>query len=90
LLRESGQFWPSICHYMGAAATALSYTHQDRLVSVFFFPRILGFLPDAILSLLSFQTNYKTKSTVRYPPWVILGASSDAHSFISDLDPKRI
>jgi hypothetical protein len=26
LLRDSGQFWPSICHYMGAAATALAYT----------------------------------------------------------------
>jgi len=29
-LRDSGQFWPSICHYMGAAATSLSYTHSNR------------------------------------------------------------
>lgn len=34
LLRESGQFWPSICHYMGAGATALAYTHQDRRLFV--------------------------------------------------------
>ena len=31
-LRDSGQFWPSICHYMGAAATSLSYTHSNRSV----------------------------------------------------------
>ena len=29
-LRDSGQFWPSICHYMESAATALSYNHQTR------------------------------------------------------------
>jgi len=29
-LRDSGQYWPSICHYMGAAATALHYTHETR------------------------------------------------------------
>ena len=30
LLRDSGQFWPSICHYMAAAATSMSYTHTTR------------------------------------------------------------
>ena len=30
LLRDSGQFWPSICHYMSAAATSMSYTHTTR------------------------------------------------------------
>jgi hypothetical protein len=30
LLRDSGQYWPSVCHYMGAAATALHYVHQDN------------------------------------------------------------
>lgn len=29
LLRDSGQYWPSVCHYMGAAATSLHYVHQD-------------------------------------------------------------
>jgi len=30
LLRDSGQFWPSICHYMNSAATSLTYTHHSR------------------------------------------------------------
>ena len=34
LLRDSGQYWPSICHYMGGAATALHYNHQHRKVFV--------------------------------------------------------
>ena len=29
LLRDSGQYWPSVCHYMGAAATSLHYVHKD-------------------------------------------------------------
>jgi len=33
-LRDSGQFWPSICHYMESAATALSYNHQTRKLFV--------------------------------------------------------
>jgi len=34
LLRDSGQFWPSICHYMSSAPTSLSYCHQKRLLFV--------------------------------------------------------
>jgi len=34
LLRDSGQFWPSICHYMSAAATSMSYTHTTRKLFV--------------------------------------------------------
>ena len=34
LLRDSGQFWPSICHYMTTAATSLSYCHQKRKLFV--------------------------------------------------------
>lgn len=34
LLRDSGQFWPSICHYMAAAATSMSYTHETRKLFV--------------------------------------------------------
>jgi len=34
LLRDSGQFWPSVCHYMPSAATALSYCPERRLVYV--------------------------------------------------------
>ena len=34
LLRDSGQYWPSICHYMGGAATALHFNHQHRKVFV--------------------------------------------------------
>jgi len=34
LLRDSGQFWPSICHYMSAAATSMSYTHDSRKLFV--------------------------------------------------------
>ena len=30
LLRDSGQFWPSICHYMSAAPTSISYCHEKR------------------------------------------------------------
>ena len=30
LLRDSGQFWPSICHYMSSAPTSLSYCHDTR------------------------------------------------------------
>jgi len=33
-LRDSGQFWPSICHYMGAAATALNYNNTNRKLFV--------------------------------------------------------
>ena len=34
LLRDSGQYWPSICHYMGGSATALHYNHQHKKVFV--------------------------------------------------------
>ena len=34
LLRDSGQFWPSICHYMQAAPTSISYCHDKRLLFV--------------------------------------------------------
>jgi len=34
LLRDSGQFWPSVCHYMPAAATSMSYTHATRQLFV--------------------------------------------------------
>lgn len=34
LLRDSGQYWPSICHYMNAAATALVYHHPTRQLFV--------------------------------------------------------
>jgi len=30
VLRDSGQYWPSVCHYMGSAATALCYTESTR------------------------------------------------------------
>ena len=30
LLRDSGQFWPSICHYMNAAPTSITYCHDKR------------------------------------------------------------
>ena len=30
LLRDSGQFWPSICHYMSSAASSISYSHHNR------------------------------------------------------------
>jgi len=30
LLRDSGQYWPSVCHYMGAAATAIHYFHSQK------------------------------------------------------------
>ena len=33
LLRDSGQFWPSICHYMSAAPTSISYCHEKRYQS---------------------------------------------------------
>lgn len=33
-LRDSGQYWPSICHYMGAAATSLNYSHDTRRLFV--------------------------------------------------------
>jgi len=33
-LRDSGQYWPSICHYMNAAATALNYSHTNRKLFV--------------------------------------------------------
>lgn len=34
LLRDSGQFWPSVCHYMPAAVTSMSYTHSTRKLFV--------------------------------------------------------
>ncbi len=34
LLRDSGQYWPSVCHYMTAAATALAYRHEERRLFV--------------------------------------------------------
>jgi len=34
LLRDSGQFWPSVCHYMPAAATSLAYDHDTRKIFV--------------------------------------------------------
>jgi len=34
LLRDSGQYWPSVCHYMGGACTALAYHHATRQVFV--------------------------------------------------------
>jgi len=34
LLRDSGQFWPSVCHYMAAAVTSMSYTHSTRQLFV--------------------------------------------------------
>jgi len=34
LLRDSGQFWPSICHYMNAAPTSITYCHDKRLLFV--------------------------------------------------------
>jgi len=30
LLRDSGQYWPSVCHYMGAAATSFHYYHSFK------------------------------------------------------------
>ena len=33
LLRDSGQYWPSICHYYtDTAPTSLSYCHERRSV----------------------------------------------------------
>ena len=29
LRRDSGQYWPSICHYMGGAATSLHYSQYN-------------------------------------------------------------
>ena len=34
LLRDSGQYWPSICHYMGAAALSLAFHPPTRRVFV--------------------------------------------------------
>ena len=34
LLRDSGQFWPSICHYMSTAPTSLTYCHDKRTLFV--------------------------------------------------------
>ena len=34
LMRDSGQFWPSVCHYMGAAASSLFYHHATRRLFV--------------------------------------------------------
>ncbi len=34
LLRDSGQYWPSICHYMNSAATSLAYHHDTRTAFV--------------------------------------------------------
>ena len=30
LLRDSGQYWPSVCHYMNSAATAIHYCHSSK------------------------------------------------------------
>lgn len=32
--RESGQYWPSICHTMPAAASAMDYEHSTRRLFV--------------------------------------------------------
>jgi len=34
LLRDSGQFWPSVCHYMSSAVTSMAYTHATRQLFV--------------------------------------------------------
>ena len=34
VLRDSGQYWPSVCHFTGAAATSLSYTASTRQLFV--------------------------------------------------------
>lgn len=34
LLRDSGQFWPSVCHYMPAAVTSMTYSHPTRQLFV--------------------------------------------------------
>lgn len=34
LKRDTGQYWPSICHYMSAAASALYYQHETRQLFV--------------------------------------------------------
>ena len=32
LLRDSGQFWPSICHYMQSAASALALNDKESIL----------------------------------------------------------
>jgi len=34
LLRDNGQYWPSVCHYMNSAATALHYNHASKQLFV--------------------------------------------------------
>lgn len=34
LKRDSGQYWPSVCQYMGAAATAMNYCAETRQLFV--------------------------------------------------------
>jgi len=34
ILRDSGQFWPSVCHYMSAAPTALTYNQGHLFVGL--------------------------------------------------------
>jgi len=34
MLRDSGQYWPSVCHYMGGGATALHFNAESRRVFV--------------------------------------------------------
>ncbi|BES88967.1 unnamed protein product [Nesidiocoris tenuis] len=34
LKRDTGQYWPSICHYMAAAASSLYYQHETRQLFV--------------------------------------------------------
>lgn len=34
LLRDSGQYWPSVCHYMNAAATSIHYCHGSKQVFI--------------------------------------------------------
>jgi hypothetical protein len=34
LKRDSGQYWPSICHYMASGATALFYCVETRQLFV--------------------------------------------------------
>ncbi|KAG8222020.1 hypothetical protein J437_LFUL002781 [Ladona fulva] len=34
LKRDSGQYWPSICHYMAAGATAVSFNREKRLLYI--------------------------------------------------------
>ena len=34
MLRDSGQYWPSVCHYLGGGATAVHFNQESRKVFV--------------------------------------------------------